>query len=163
MRTLLAWCGVRRPFREGRLKTARAMAGLSMDELTRVINVSKAKIVAWEKGRLLPTARDLRALAAVYEAYGVRLLSDRDKVVLSVRSDAAQDEVYLARIRAWVEERLAPRPSRSEGLSSQRCTGCGRWISLSNPVCGCAGGERALNMPQRTAWLDRTAASSREE
>lgn len=122
----------------GRLKAARTMAGLSMDRLASALNVSKAKLVAWERGDRLPAPGDLRALAALYDLYGVHLLSARDRAAVSARPADEQDSARRRRIEAWASHQARRAEGGSGALGSQRCGGCGRWISLSDACRRCA-------------------------
>lgn len=133
-----------------RLRTARIRARYSQADVARLLRVTQAKVVAWEKGALMPP-QDAAQLA--------RLLNFEPGYLFGAGGLAqiAADGEDIGTLSGEFTVEGAPRDRRpikgyrsrpAPRLSPLRCPFCKRWIALTRLACRYCGATPRQAMPE---------------
>ena len=134
-----------------RLRTARIRARYSQADVARLLRVTQAKVVAWEKGALPPAPLEAARLACLLSFEPMRLFGAGGLAQIVAPGDD------VGTLGGWAPPPGAPRggrPIKGYGdrpmprLSPLRCPFCKRWIALTRPACHYCGATPTERPPE---------------
>ena len=112
-----------------RLRAARIRARYSLDEVARYAHVSKAKAVAWEADKALPSVAEAARLSRVLGLSSAALFGET--ALMAMGHDPAAVALLVAAAPAGARPRQKLRGHdnpEAVRLPVRRCGGCGRWV-----------------------------------